>query len=154
MDRIPVDSSQIKSVGHTGTTLEVEFRSGSIYRYDGVSAEVARDLRKAPSVGSYFGAHVKDRYHTTKLNPRTGSFDELSSSPASSASIGYLVRLARDAGICTGDDGELLTPAWTGVLSAMGKPYPGNIPVQIWLGTLLQSECSAAINSLKQRAAA
>jgi hypothetical protein len=154
MERTPVNSSQIASVGYTGTTLEVEFRSGSVYRYDGVPAEVARDLRNAPSVGSYFGAKVKDCYHTTMLNPRTGTFEPLSSAAASQRSLEYLHGLAIKAGLCTGHDGELMSPAWTGLLTAMGRPYPGNIPVQLFLGTLLQSECSAAIESLKQRFAA
>ena len=64
MDRVSVVSSSIESVGYdeVSAVLEVEFKSGAIYRYLNVPAVVQRDLMSAPSVGAYFNKHVKARY--------------------------------------------------------------------------------------------
>ena len=42
--------------------LEVEFVSGAIYRYRGVSQDVFEDLRQAPSKGAFFNVRIKDAY--------------------------------------------------------------------------------------------
>lgn len=59
--RIPVESSQIKSVGYNEAThnLDIEFKSGGIYRYANVPREVHQALVTAPSIGSYFYKHIK-----------------------------------------------------------------------------------------------
>ncbi len=64
MNRTPVDSSNIRSVGYdpASRTLEVEFHSGGIYQYSGVPESVYQGLLRAVSKGSYFHDHVKDRY--------------------------------------------------------------------------------------------
>ena len=61
MNRTPVSSSNLASVGYdAGTrTLEIEFLGGSIYQYSGVPEAVYRGLMTASSHGSYFDAHVK-----------------------------------------------------------------------------------------------
>jgi len=64
MDRQPVPSSNIRSIGYEPDTrtLEVEFRSGSVYQYSDVPLAVYEGLMQAASKGSYFHNHVKDRY--------------------------------------------------------------------------------------------
>lgn len=61
MERQSVSSSNIASIGYeeASGTLEVEFLSGSIYRYFGVPAGVHAGLMAASSHGSYFNANIK-----------------------------------------------------------------------------------------------
>jgi len=64
MRRTQVSSSAIASVGydHDRHVLEIEFVSGAVYRYRGVSLDVFEDFRAAPSKGTFFNAHIKDAY--------------------------------------------------------------------------------------------
>ena len=66
MPRTPVRSSVIASVGYDAETavLEVEFRSGDVYRYFAVPPSVHRALIEADSPGAYFNKHVSDHYPT------------------------------------------------------------------------------------------
>ncbi|HEX7238804.1 MAG TPA: KTSC domain-containing protein [Longimicrobiaceae bacterium] len=61
MNRTPVSSSDLASVGYDSQTrtLEAEFLSGSIYQYSDVPEHLYRGLMAASSHGSYFAAHVK-----------------------------------------------------------------------------------------------
>ncbi|MBI1979887.1 MAG: KTSC domain-containing protein [Elusimicrobia bacterium] len=61
MDRVPVQSSNLASVGYdpTNSTLEVEFRHGGIFQYFGVPQYVYDGLLSASSKGTYFDQHVK-----------------------------------------------------------------------------------------------
>lgn len=60
MKRVPVDSSMMTSVGYdaAGRILEIEFRSGHVYRYFAVSEDVVRALLEAPSKGRFFHACI------------------------------------------------------------------------------------------------
>jgi hypothetical protein len=64
MFREPVDSESIAAIGYDddAEVLEVEFVSGAVYRYRGVSQDVFDDLRQAPSKGAYFNACIRDAY--------------------------------------------------------------------------------------------
>ena len=64
MNRTPINSSNICSVGYETetTTLEVEFHSTGVYQYSGVPDSVYQDLMLAASKGAYFHNHIKDRY--------------------------------------------------------------------------------------------
>lgn len=66
MRRQPVLSSVIAEVGYDGDTaeLEVQFRSGDVYRYYAVPPSVHRALMDADSPGAYFNRHVSDHYPT------------------------------------------------------------------------------------------
>ncbi|MFI5529154.1 KTSC domain-containing protein [Kitasatospora sp. NPDC051853] len=68
MKREPVESSCLSSVGHRGTTLELEFRSGSVYEYADVPEAEYRGLLAAPSLGRYFHAHIRDRYPYRRIS--------------------------------------------------------------------------------------
>ena len=61
MNRTPVSSSNIASIGYdSGTqTLEVEFHNGSVYQYRNVPSGIYQGLMSAPSHGEYFDAYVK-----------------------------------------------------------------------------------------------
>lgn len=69
MERTPVSSSDIRSIGYEPeiSTLEVEFNTGSVYQYHGVSQEVFDSLMQADSKGIYFNANIRNSYGTTKL---------------------------------------------------------------------------------------
>lgn len=60
IERRPVESSNLASVGYDGTfnVLEVEFKTGDIYRYFGVPIDVGLGLIDAPSKGKYFHANI------------------------------------------------------------------------------------------------
>jgi KTSC domain len=61
MNRIPVSSSNLASIGYDPVTqtLEVEFLHGGVYQYSDVSPSVYDGLMEAESHGSYFDRHVK-----------------------------------------------------------------------------------------------
>jgi KTSC domain len=61
MDRTPVQSSTIASVGYEEetSTLEVGFNNGTIYQYFGVPKHIYEGLMNASSKGSYLNQYVK-----------------------------------------------------------------------------------------------
>lgn len=67
MQRTPVSSSNIASIGYESRTLEIEFHSGGIYQYDGVPESIHRGIMSAPSHGQYFHQHIKDVYPYRKI---------------------------------------------------------------------------------------
>ncbi len=64
MERQPVSSSMMRSVGYdpTSETLEVEFNSGAVWQYREVPQEVYEQLISSDSLGSYFRQLIKDQY--------------------------------------------------------------------------------------------
>lgn len=64
MERIPLDSEALTSVGYDAArlVLEVEFTSGRVYRYLGVPRHEVERLLQARSRGAYFSERVRDRY--------------------------------------------------------------------------------------------
>ena len=64
MHRDAVDSTALASIGYEpeSRTLEIEFRSGSVYRYFEVEQEVYERLLVATSRGRFFSRHIRDRY--------------------------------------------------------------------------------------------
>lgn len=69
MDRTPVSSSNLASVGYEPSTqtLEIEFLNGRVYQYFGVPVEVHGELMAARSHGSYFLDAVKDCYEYVRI---------------------------------------------------------------------------------------
>jgi hypothetical protein len=69
MQRQRVSSSNVLSIGHDPDedVLEVEFTSGGIYQYLGVSESVFVELLQAASKGRYLNECVKDRYQCVKV---------------------------------------------------------------------------------------
>jgi hypothetical protein len=61
MDRLPVSSSTLASVGYDPetTTLEVEFLNGSIYQHFNVPEYAFQGLMGAPSKGSYYYHNIR-----------------------------------------------------------------------------------------------
>lgn len=69
MQRIPVSSTDLRSVGYApeSNVLEIEFNSGGIYQYSRVPASVYQGLMSAASHGKYFHAHVKNAYSFQRI---------------------------------------------------------------------------------------
>jgi len=69
MDRIPVDSSNISSIGfdEETSTLEVEFHGGAVYQYFDVPLNVYEGLLNAGSKGQYLAQHIKGYYRFVKV---------------------------------------------------------------------------------------
>lgn len=73
MNRVQVQSSQIKSIGYDdySRVLEVEFVKGTIYQYFDVPHYVIFDLttqQAVGSVGSYFNKNVARKYKYQKVS--------------------------------------------------------------------------------------
>ncbi|MFO1318376.1 MAG: KTSC domain-containing protein [Burkholderiales bacterium] len=69
MERRRVNATKIRSVGYdpSARVLEVEFASGAILQYSGVSAEVHRRLMAAPSPGSYFEDNIEESFSGRRM---------------------------------------------------------------------------------------
>lgn len=69
MDRKRVNASTIRSVGYDAAkqVLEVEFTSGSVVQYSGVSPEVHRRFMSTPSPGSFFQDQIEENFPSRKL---------------------------------------------------------------------------------------
>ena len=65
MQRTPVDSSALASIGYDRIEeiLEIEFRSGAVYRYIGVPYVVWSALIEAESHGRAFSELVRRRWY-------------------------------------------------------------------------------------------
>lgn len=62
MNRRPVRSSNVASVGYEKRTLEVEFRTGAVYQYSGVHPNTFQAMLRAPSKGKFMWKNVRGRY--------------------------------------------------------------------------------------------
>ena len=69
MNRTPVKSSHIVSIGHDGRDeLEVEFKGGKLYRYHGVPAALYHEVLGAESVGSALASKVIGKFPAKRHN--------------------------------------------------------------------------------------
>ena len=75
LDRKPVRSSDLSSVGYDERRqlLEIEFRSGGIYRYLEVPKETFSGLMDSESKGRYFATHIRDRFRHERLRPSSSA---------------------------------------------------------------------------------
>lgn len=64
MNITAVESTILSTVAYDDARdlLQLEFRSGAIYRYFDVPAAVHTDLLRAPSKGSYFNRVIRGRF--------------------------------------------------------------------------------------------
>ena len=69
IERAPVESSSLVSIGFAreARVLEIEFRSGAIYRYLGVPLAVFDGLKKAESKGRYFAQSIRGKYEFQRV---------------------------------------------------------------------------------------
>ena len=62
MERIPVESSNMMSIGWDNGILEIEFKGNKVYQYFGVPKEVYTSMMLAESAGKFFHANIKGKY--------------------------------------------------------------------------------------------
>jgi len=67
MERLPVKSSNIKTIGYKEGILEVEFTSGSVYQYNEVPQEIYVNILEAESKGKYFAKVVRPKFKAVKI---------------------------------------------------------------------------------------
>lgn len=68
MNRTPMSSSNVASVGYDPITLslEVEFKDGSVYQYFDVPELVFQELMRASSVGQFMHENIRNNYRYSK----------------------------------------------------------------------------------------
>ena len=70
MNRSPVKSSHIKSIGHENGILEVEYGNGGIYHLSGVSDDDYTAIMSAKSIGSLLATVSKrEDVKSVKIEP-------------------------------------------------------------------------------------
>ena len=69
MDRLPLESSVFTSVAYIRSKriLELEFRSGAVYRYFDFSPQQFNEFLAAESKGGYFSRHIRDRFRCEQV---------------------------------------------------------------------------------------
>ena len=69
MERTPVSSSNIQSIGYDSDTqtLEIEFIKSGAYQYHGVPPGEHEAMMNSDSKGKYLNAHIKGRYPESKV---------------------------------------------------------------------------------------
>ena len=69
MERAPVDSSAITSVGYDASrqTLELEYVDGDVYQYFEVPKALRQALLDAPSIGQFVNTEIKAPFRYEKL---------------------------------------------------------------------------------------
>lgn len=70
MNRIPVNSSNIRSIGYDNQTaiLEVEFTSSDVYQYFSVPEYLYQKFLQAPSHGEFLNEHIRYNYRYQKVS--------------------------------------------------------------------------------------
>ena len=69
MERKRVNASNIRAIGYDAARqlLEVEFTSGPIVQYAGVSPEVHRRFINSPSPGSFFQDQIDENFPSKRV---------------------------------------------------------------------------------------
>ena len=75
MVRVDLKSTPLNAATYQdqGAFLDLEFRSGAIYRYVGVPAQTYQELLLADSKGRYFNQQIRNRFTYTKIGPASSS---------------------------------------------------------------------------------
>jgi len=58
MERKQIESSRVKSVGHQGHALEIEFNNGRIYQYSPVTQEAYLNMLRSESIGKWVQKNI------------------------------------------------------------------------------------------------
>lgn len=64
----PVVSSNVRKVGWLDETLYVEFKTGAVYCYTGVSKSLYLELLEAQSIGHFLNDEIKKTYPYTRIS--------------------------------------------------------------------------------------
>lgn len=97
MQRTPVVSSHIKSIGYDPTRflLEIEFLGDGhpVYQYFGVPQHAYNGLMNAPSIGAYFARQILNRFPvrpvTDSTEPAPSTAGHAGTAPTGGPPIGW-----------------------------------------------------------------
>lgn len=67
MQRTPVRSSNVQSIGYESGVLEIQFHNGGIYQYFDVPAQIHQALMSAPSKGQFFTQNIRGTYRYARV---------------------------------------------------------------------------------------
>ena len=69
MNRTAIASKLLKSLAYNKdlAVLEVEYHSGAVYQYPGVTPQEVEQLLAAKSVGGHFLKHIKPKYQGARV---------------------------------------------------------------------------------------
>lgn len=69
MERKPVESSQVASIGYDAAArlLEVEFKNSGVYQYKEVPQDLAEAFVRSDSIGRFLAQHIKGRFEHQKV---------------------------------------------------------------------------------------
>lgn len=70
MARVDLQSTSLNAATYQeqSASLELEFRSGAIYRYRGVPEPVYQELLRAESKGRYFNQYIRNRFSSIPID--------------------------------------------------------------------------------------
>lgn len=70
MERLPVESSNIKSIGYDRDRqiLEIEFTNGAVYQYFDVAEDIYQSIASSASIGAFFAKNIKGSYSYVALS--------------------------------------------------------------------------------------
>ncbi len=73
MDRKPLKSGKIRAAGYDERlrVMEIEFSSGDVYEYKGVSPETYRQLMASPSPSSFFEDKIEEAFSGKRIGKAT-----------------------------------------------------------------------------------
>lgn len=67
MNRTPVTSSHLKSIGFEANVLEVEFTDETVYLYRNVPETVWKEFQAAKSKGQFFSRFIRGHYTAERV---------------------------------------------------------------------------------------
>lgn len=70
MERTPIESSNLASIGYDSSTgtLEIEFKSsGAVWQYYDFPEHMWNEFQTAESHGKYFHANIKNQYREARV---------------------------------------------------------------------------------------
>ena len=67
MQRVPVISEAVRSIGYEGRTLEVEFDDSGVYQYFDVPEAVYGELMLSESIGHYVATRIRGLYRYVRV---------------------------------------------------------------------------------------
>jgi len=78
MQRMPVESSTVKSVGYDllSETLEIEFKGKNLYEYFDVPQDVYIELVGSQSIGKFVNSKLNKIYKSRKVDSNYATFTD------------------------------------------------------------------------------
>jgi len=72
LERLPVKSRILRSVGYDATTktLELEFQTGVVYHYLRVPPKVYADLMHSEEAGKYFSEKIRQKFQAKQVDTK------------------------------------------------------------------------------------